>query len=88
LFSFFPKTVGYTQFGTPWYVAPLCIDKIKYLIQKPPEFNINLEGSSIKIENRFDNDRNNDRFYINPGKIVPVKTKKLTENILICQRLG
>ncbi|MDR3306545.1 MAG: hypothetical protein LBS61_02590 [Endomicrobium sp.] len=59
--------------GTPWYIAPLCVGKIKYLTKKHPEFKIMLEGASVRIENRFDNDRNNDRFYVNPGKLVLIK---------------
>ncbi|MCL2484788.1 MAG: hypothetical protein FWF00_06275 [Endomicrobia bacterium] len=72
---FFPKAVGWTQWGTPWYVAPVCLAKIKYLTREHPEIGIKLEGESLIIKNGFDNDITNDVFLINPGKLVPATEK-------------
>ncbi|MDR2191534.1 MAG: hypothetical protein LBO62_01445 [Endomicrobium sp.] len=70
---FFPKTVGYTQWQTPWYIAPVCEAKIKYLTAAYPEIGARLEGSDITVENSFDNDVKNDVFIINPGRMVLAK---------------
>ncbi|MDR2427271.1 MAG: hypothetical protein LBD46_08875 [Endomicrobium sp.] len=67
---FFPKTVGYTQWKTPWYVAPVCAAKIKYLTREYPEIGVKIEDDSIIIENIFDNDVSNDIFIIHPGKLA------------------
>ena len=72
---FFPKSVGYTQWQTPWYIGPVCISRIKFLTRTRPELKIKLEGAKIRIENSFDNNTRNDIFYINPGKLVPAKAK-------------
>ncbi|MDR1474736.1 MAG: hypothetical protein LBS38_03520 [Endomicrobium sp.] len=85
---FFPRAVGYTQFGTPWYVAPLCIAKIKYLVHKHPDVNIKLEGASIRIENRFDNNRNNDIFFVNPGKLIHTGENKSGRKYIDLSKIG
>ncbi len=71
----FPNAVGYTAYKTPWYIAPVCVDRIKFLTKEHPELKIKLEGASVRIDNSFDNDRRNDVFYINPGKLVPAAAK-------------
>ena len=68
---FFPKSVGWTQWKTPWYVAPSCIARIRYLTRMHPELGVRLDGAKVIIKNRFDNDKNNDIFFIDPGKLVP-----------------
>lgn len=67
---FFPKSVGWTEWKTPWYIGPVCIAKINYLTKKYPELAVKLEGADISIDNAFDNDIRNDIFRINPGKLV------------------
>lgn len=69
----FPKSVGYTQYKTPWYIAPVCVNRIQYLTKLHPELGIKLEGADVTIKNTFDNDVRNDVFIVNPGKIVPAK---------------
>ncbi|MDR2427270.1 MAG: hypothetical protein LBD46_08870 [Endomicrobium sp.] len=72
---FFPKSIGYTEYGTPWYIATVCIDRINYLTKKYPEIGVKLIGADITIDNTFDNDVKNDIFYINPGKLEPAHAK-------------
>ncbi|MCL2143999.1 MAG: hypothetical protein FWH43_00675 [Endomicrobia bacterium] len=72
---FFPKAVGWTEWKTPWYIAPVCISKIKFLTKKHPELGIKLEGADITVHNAFDNDIRNDVYEINPGKLVPADAK-------------
>ncbi|MDR3112425.1 MAG: hypothetical protein LBU55_04610 [Elusimicrobiota bacterium] len=67
---FFPKSIGYTQWKTPWYIAPACIDRIKYLTREYPQIGVKLVDAKVTIKNRFDNDKNNDVFFVNPGKLV------------------
>lgn len=69
----FPKSFGITYWGTPWYVGPVAIDKIKYLTSQNPKLEMKLEGASIQIRNSFDIDMRNDIFIVSPGKIVKAK---------------
>jgi beta-glucuronidase len=71
---FFPKSVGYTQWQTPWYIGPVCISRIKFLTRRHPDLGVKLVGAKVKIENSFDNDVRNDVFYVNPGKLVAAKS--------------
>lgn len=75
LVVFFPRTVGITFWKTPWYVAPVAIEKIKYLTREHPEIGLKLEGAYIDVINRFDDERSNDDFVVNPGKLVKAKAK-------------
>ena len=65
----FPKTVGWTYFHTPWYIAQVAIDKIEYLLRENPELKMELVGARIFIKNGFDNNISNDKFFINPGEL-------------------
>ncbi|MDR1195837.1 MAG: hypothetical protein LBL00_05100 [Endomicrobium sp.] len=85
---FFPKSIGYTQWKTPWYVGAVCVDKIKYLTQKYPELGVKLEGAELIIKNRYDNDKNNDNFYVNPGKLVSAKAKDFTRKYIDLKKVG
>lgn len=85
---FFPKSIGYTQWKTPWYVGTVCIDKIKYLTKKYPEMGVRLEGAEIIIKNRYDNDKNNDVFYVKPGKLVPAKAKDFERKYINLEKVG
>ncbi len=66
----YPRTVGWTYWHTPWYVGPASVAKIKYLCRKYPQVNMELQGATIRIENGFDNNINNDVFIVDPGRIV------------------
>ncbi|MCL2390955.1 MAG: hypothetical protein FWD54_00785 [Endomicrobia bacterium] len=77
----FPKTVGYTQWNTPWYVAPVCLAKIKYLTREHPEIGVRLDGADVIIKNAFDNDVKNDVFIINPGKLIAATAKDFERKI-------
>ena len=66
----FPKEVGTTYWGTPWYVGPASLDRILYLTRKYPELGMKLVGANITVENRYDDKRNNDLFFVDPGKLV------------------
>ncbi len=85
---FFPKSIGYTQWKTPWYIGPVCIDRIKYLTKQHPELKIKLEGADIRIKNRFDNDKNNDIFFVNPGKLVPATAKDFERKNIDLNKVG
>ncbi len=65
----FPKSVGWTYFHTPWYIAQVASDRIDFLLRHHPELEMEITGVSIKIENGFDNDIGNDRFIVAPGEI-------------------
>src|SRR3989338_1204643 len=66
---FFPKSVGWTYFRTPWYIAQVASDRIDFLLRYHPELEMEITGVSIKVENGFDNDIGNDKFIVTPGEI-------------------
>ncbi|MBU0759193.1 MAG: hypothetical protein KKC66_02890 [Candidatus Omnitrophica bacterium] len=66
----FPKSVGWTYFHTPWYVGQVAIDRIDYILRHNPELGAELREARIFLENGFDNNIANDKFFVNPGKIV------------------
>ncbi len=68
----FPKSVGWTYFHTPWYIGQVSIDRIYYLLKKYPELGMEMKGGRIFVKNGFDEKIINDRFFVNPGKIVRV----------------
>jgi len=65
----FPKSVGWTYFRTPWYIAQVAIDRIEYLLRRHPELKMELQGARISVENGFDNNVANDKFFVNPGRL-------------------
>jgi len=65
----FPKTVGWTYFHTPWYIAQVAIDKIDYLLRENPELKMELVGAKVFVENGFNNDIGDDKFFVNPGDL-------------------
>ena len=85
---FFPKTLGFTQWKTPWYVAPSCINRIEYLTKMHPELGIKLEGAEVIIKNRYDNDKNNKIFIVNPGKIVKASKKDFQRKYIDLSKVG
>ncbi len=85
---FFPKSIGYTQWKTPWYIGPVCIDRINYLTEKHTEIGVKLEGAELRIENRWDNDPRNDVFHVNPGKLVPAKPKDFVRKNINLKKVG
>ncbi|AKL98001.1 glycoside hydrolase family 2 TIM barrel-domain containing protein [Endomicrobium proavitum] len=85
---FFPKSIGYTQWKTPWYIAPSCIDRINYLTKMHPELGVKLDGAKVTIKNRFDNDKNNDIFIVNPGKLVKTAKKDFEKKYIDLSKVG
>ncbi|MBU1044500.1 MAG: hypothetical protein KJ915_08920 [Candidatus Omnitrophica bacterium] len=75
----FPNSIGFTYWGTPWYVGPAALDRILYLTEKYPEMGIKLVDAHIAIENRYDDDLKNDIFNINPGKLIKVEPNKVID---------
>ena len=84
----FPEAVGMTFWKTPWYVGPVCVDRIKYLTKEHPELGIKLEGAYVKVKNRYDNDKNNDVFIVNPGKLVPATKKDFEVKTIDLSKVG
>ncbi|UCB56792.1 MAG: hypothetical protein JSV30_06265 [Candidatus Omnitrophota bacterium] len=66
----FPEAVGWTYWHTPWYIGPVAISKINYILRHHPELGMKLEEARIKIENSFDNDVRNDVVICNPGRLI------------------
>lgn len=75
----FPRTIGITYWGTPWYMGQGAISKIRYLTRENPDLGLKLIDAYVKVKNSFDTDRNNDVFIINPGKLIKAKPKDFCE---------
>ena len=84
----FPKQFGWTVWHTPLYVGRVAIDRIEALTRKHPELGIRLEGAKIRVENGYDFDVNNDRFFINPGKLVKADPETLKVRRLDVSKLA
>lgn len=69
----FPRSVSWTYWKTPFYIAQTAIDRIDFLTRKYPKIGMRLEGARVKIINGFDNDISNDIVITNPGRIIKVK---------------
>ena len=75
----YPKEIGVTYWGTPWYVGPASLDRIQYLTRNYPELGIKLVDAKISVENRYDDDRRNDLFIVNPGKLLSCSPEEVAE---------
>lgn len=84
----FPNAVGWTEYKTLWYMAPVCMDRINFLTREYPELGVKLEGASVRIENSFDNDKSNDIFYVNPGKLVPAVPNDFERKYINLEEIG
>jgi beta-glucuronidase len=73
----FPKSVGWTFWHTPLYISKMSLNEIEYLTRMHPELGIRLEDAKIIVENSFDNEISNDKFIINPGRLVKVKPNEV-----------
>lgn len=90
----FPNSIGWTYWHTPLYTAKMALNEIEYLIRIHPEVGIKLEGAKIAIYGSFDNDRTNDKFIINPGRLLKVKPKEVSakkvklSNLKVVRKIG
>ncbi len=66
----FPKTVASTYWQTPWYPSQAAIAKIRYILLSHPELELYDKWMKVKVENGFDNDPDNDKFIVYPGRIL------------------
>jgi len=73
----FPDTTGWTYWHTPWSVAQVAIDRIKYLCKKYPDLGWKFVDASILVKNGYDDNVRNDIYIVNPGKIVRIKPESL-----------
>ena len=78
----FPKTVGWTYYHTPWYIAQVAIDRIYYLTRNNPELKMELRGARIFVENGFDDNILNDKFFVDPGRLVRLNSFDKMKRIL------
>lgn len=83
----FPKQAGWTVFHTPLYMGKLAIDRIEVLTRTNPYLGIKLEGAKISVENGFNTSVSDDRFIINPGKLIKVNPDELKPRRMDVSRL-
>ncbi|MFA4991176.1 MAG: glycoside hydrolase family 2 TIM barrel-domain containing protein [Candidatus Omnitrophota bacterium] len=82
----FPKSVGWTYFRTPWYIAQVAMDRIDYLTRHHPELKMELRGARIIVENGFDNNIANDRFIVDPGELRKLNSFDNLKRVLFKNR--
>lgn len=68
----FPRQIGWTVWHTPIYVGRVAIDRIDFLTRQHPELGLKLVDTKIRVENGYNYDVSDDRYFVNPGKIVKV----------------
>src|SRR3989338_8056119 len=73
----FPKQVGWTIWHTPLYMARIAIDRVEHLTQKYPDLGMKLMDAKISVENGYDFNISNDRFIVNPGKLIKASPSEL-----------
>ncbi len=76
---FFPTTIDKAYFGRLWYVAETALDRIYFLLDRHKELKWKLVDASLDIKNKFDNEKDNKIFFVNPGKFVFIDEKNATE---------
>ncbi|MCC6758724.1 MAG: tetratricopeptide repeat protein [Candidatus Omnitrophica bacterium] len=69
LVVYFPNTVAWTYWQTPWYPAQAAVSKIQHIIRTHPELNLTSQWMKIEVANGFDNDVSNDSVTTWPGII-------------------
>ncbi len=90
----FPKQIGWTVFRTPLYMARLALDRIDYITRKHPKLGIKLVDAEVRVQNGFNFNINDDKFFVKPGKLVKVEPKELRpkrvnlKKLKIVQTLG
>ncbi|MDR1195535.1 MAG: hypothetical protein LBL00_03560 [Endomicrobium sp.] len=85
---FFPMSKGWTKYNTPWYIAPVCISKIKYLTKKYNDIWVKLADCNIAIKNIYDLDFKNDIFTITSGKLIAAKSEDFNIEHIDLQKIG
>ncbi|MEI8345509.1 MAG: hypothetical protein WCG06_05500, partial [Candidatus Omnitrophota bacterium] len=73
----FPKQVSWTYWKTPIYLGRVALDKIDYLTHHNPELGMALVDAEITIENGYNAQVMDDKFFINPGRLVKVAPESL-----------
>ncbi len=76
----FPKQAGWTVFHTPIYMSRLAIDHIEFILKKHPELGLKLIDASIKVKNGYNMILTDDQFVVNPGRLVSMDQKSLSES--------
>lgn len=75
----FPKSISYTYWDSPFSVGQTVLDRIEILCRRNPQLGIKLVDAKIYIENGFDVKTKNDKFFINPGRLIKVPPDKVVE---------
>lgn len=68
----FPGTYGKTSFDSLWYVGPLALDHIQFILKSHPELGLRLENASVDIINGYNSNPKDDKVVCNPGRLVRV----------------
>ncbi|MBI3314935.1 MAG: tetratricopeptide repeat protein, partial [Candidatus Omnitrophica bacterium] len=80
---YFPDTVSWTYWQTPWYPGQAAIAKIQYIIRTHPELKLGFKGAKIRILNSFDNDPKNDVTITTPGTVTRASAKLRVERMQV-----
>lgn len=84
----FPKQNGWSFWHTPLYLSRTAIDRIHYLTHRHPELGIKLVDADILIENGYNAVVTDDRFTVNPGRLVKVPPSELKPKTVDVSKLA
>ncbi len=73
----FPKQVGWTFWHTPLYMARTAIDRIDFITRNHPELGLKLVEANVTVVNGYNANTNDDKFIVNPGRMIKVKPSEL-----------
>ncbi len=73
----FPKQIGWTFFRTPLYMGRLALDRIDFILRSHPELGLKIVDAEVTVDGGFNFDLTDDKFTVNPGRIVKVDPAEL-----------
>ncbi len=76
LVVFFPNTIAWTYWQTPWYPGQAAIAKINHIIYDHPELRLVYKGAKVRILNAYDNDPKNDVTITSPGRLTQLSERE------------
>ncbi len=83
----YPKQVGWTFFRTPLYMGRLALDRIDSILRAHPELGLKIVDAEVTVDGGFNFDLTDDKFIVNPGRIVKVNPSELKAKIVDASKM-
>ena len=89
LFINFPRTMGRSYWGEPWYAGVVALDRINFLLRENPHLGMRLEGAEITVTNTFGSGWDQGQeWIINPGRWVSATPECFMPQRLNLEEIG